>query len=173
MSTAGQTYPLRASNDTRRLGGSLQDADLLLLAVKLNAGQLDDAVPADVHRATEDYPRDDRLVLLWLTRIRPSSRARYLQTLRSFLDWSGLCTPSAAVDAAGRDRTAVHEVLCKFTEHACVQRSDRLFAYAAVRSFLARARVPLPNEASFDPGGATDEWWVSAGRDQRDLGEQR
>lgn len=139
-------------------------AILLETADDLAPGQLVDAVPVPAHAVTTAWPAGTRSVLLWLTRIRPQSRSRYLGVLNDFLLWSGLDTPDQALRDAGSDARGMRQVVRKYVLAVDERRTERLFAYAALRSFFARAHCPLPGDIGFDVGGTTSQWWVHSGR---------
>lgn len=137
---------------------------LLKTADRLAPGQLVDIVPLPVHPVTAAWPAGTRSVLLWLTRIRPQSRSRYLDLLNDFLLWSGLETPDQALRDARSDARGMQEVVRKYVLAVDERRTERLFAYSALRSFFARAHYPLPGDIGFDVGGTTSQWWVNSGR---------
>lgn len=146
---------------------SSRASELLEIAAALSPGQLSDAVPVPVHAVGAEWPRDLRVLLLWLTRIRPSSRARHLELLSDFLTWSGIDSPSRALDITGADAVAMRQLVRKYIVEVDERRSQRLFAYSALRSFFARGHCPLPGDVTFDVGGTTSSWWVRSGRSVR------
>jgi len=138
--------------------------ELLAMAAALAPGQLTDSVPTPAHAVAAEWPDDTRSLLLWLTRIRPQSRARYLSLLTDFLAWSGIDSPDRALQHARSDAAGTRQIVRKYVLEVDDRRSERLFAYSALRSFFARGHCPLPGDASFDVGGMTSSWWVRSGR---------
>jgi len=138
--------------------------ELLAMAGAMAPGQLSDITPGVAHEVAADWPGDTRSLLLWLTRIRPQSRARYLAALSDFLGWAGIDGPDDALRASLSDAVTMQQVVRKYVLQVDERRSERLFTYSAIRSFFARGHAPLPGDISFDVGGSTSSWWVQSGR---------
>ena len=98
-------------------------------------------------------------VELWLIRLRPAARPRYLATLRLFLDF-GDQGVEEAIEAAKRDRHKMHEMLKSFVASLPDSWTEREFAYAAIRSFFSRCRIFLPTEPGYQVGGKKERWWL-------------
>ena len=96
---------------------------------------------------------------LWLVRLRPGARARYLAMLRAFLARSGH-TEASVVDAARADRHAMYELVKAFIASLPDSRSEREFAYSALQSFFTRCRVFLPTDPGYSVGGRKESWWL-------------
>ncbi|SRR6266545_6917415 len=99
-------------------------------------------------------------VELWLIRLRPKARPRYLAMLYAFLDYSGHGVDSL-VEAARRDRRTMHETVKSFIASRPDSWAEREFAYSAMRSFFSRCRVFLPTDPGYDVGGRRESWWLT------------
>ena len=98
-------------------------------------------------------------VELWLIRLRPAARTRYLLALRAFLTFCGHGFYSV-LQAAEQDRHQVHERLKAFIASMPSVWADRAFAYAAIRSYFSRNHASLPSDPGYEVGGERDRWWV-------------
>jgi len=98
-------------------------------------------------------------VELWLIRLRPAARPRYLALLQAFLAYAGHSVESA-LEAAQADRYAMHECIQAFVASQPDVWSEREFAYAGVRSFFSRCRIFLPTDPGYAVGGQKDRWWL-------------
>lgn len=114
-----------------------------------------DPIPLAVRADTTDP------VELWLIRLRPAARPRYLATLRAFLTYSGHSVESV-IEAAQRDRYAIHEALKSFVASLPDSWTEHEFAYAAIRSFFSRCRIFLPTDPGYEVGGKKEQWWLEA-----------
>jgi hypothetical protein len=100
-------------------------------------------------------------VELWLIRLRPGARARYLALLEAFLEHGGH-TVSSAIEAAREDRHATFELVKVFIASLPDVRAEREFAYSALQSFFTRSRIYLPTDPGYAVGGCRERWWLGA-----------
>ncbi|MCC7163809.1 MAG: hypothetical protein IT331_15040 [Anaerolineae bacterium] len=99
---------------------------------------------------------------MWLVRLNPQARTRFLTLLYEFLEWSGYgpLTATAAIADAKQNPPAMWGKLKAYIAVQPDCRETRMFALAGLRSFFSRARVFLPSDPFYDPGGKIDEWWL-------------
>jgi hypothetical protein len=98
-------------------------------------------------------------VELWLIRLRPAARPRYLAMLRSFLSFCDV-TVEDAIQEARQDRHEMHESVKSFVASLPDLWTEREFAYAAIRSFFSRCRIYLPTDPGYRVGGQKERWWL-------------
>jgi hypothetical protein len=115
---------------------------------------LDPEPPALAVRVDTNDP-----VELWLIRLRPGARSRYLTLLQAFLDHGGH-TVTSAIDAARRDRHAMFESVKAFIAALPDVSAEREFAYSALQSFFTRCRIHLPTNPGYTVGGLRERWWL-------------
>lgn len=118
------------------------------------------AIVANIRLAVRADTTDP--VELWLVRLNPQARTRFLNLLYDFLDRFGY-GPLTATTAIADARQAPFAMCERIQEYIAAQpdcRETRMFAFAGLRSFFSRARIFLPSDPFYDPGGKTDEWWV-------------
>jgi hypothetical protein len=101
-------------------------------------------------------------VELWLMRLRPGARTRYLAMLRAFLDHAGH-TVTSAIAAAREDRHATFELVRAFIASLPAVSAEREFAYSALQSFFTRCRIHLPTDPGYVVGGLEERWWLGPG----------
>jgi hypothetical protein len=101
----------------------------------------------------------DDPVELWLIRLRPGARPRYLAMLEAFLEFGGH-TVSSAIEAARDDRHDMLERVKAFIASRADDRAEREFAYSALQSFFTRARIYLPTDPGYSVGGRRERWWL-------------
>jgi hypothetical protein len=114
----------------------------------------DPETPALAVRTNTDDP-----VELWLIRLRPGARSRYLALFRAFLDHGGH-TVTSAIEAARLDRQAMFELVKAFIAALPDVSAEREFAYSALQSFFTRCRIHLPTDPGYTVGGLRERWWL-------------
>lgn len=118
------------------------------------------AVIANIRLAVRADTTDP--VELWLVRLNPQARPRFLCLLYDFLEQYGYgpLTATTAIADAKRNPPAMWDKIKAYIAAQPDCRQTRLFAHSGLRSFFSRARVFLPSDPAYDPGGKPDEWWV-------------
>jgi hypothetical protein len=101
-------------------------------------------------------------VELWLIRLRPGARTRYLAMLQAFLTHGGH-TVTSAIEAACRDRHVMFELVKAFIASLPDVSAEREFAYSALQSFFTRCRIHLPTDPGYAVGGVKERWWLGTG----------
>lgn len=118
------------------------------------------AVIANIRLAVRADTTDP--VELWLVRLNPQARPRFLTLLYSFLDYCGYdpLTVSQVLAEANQDPWKMYQTIKAYVVTFSELRAERVFAYTGLRSFFSRCRIYLPSESYYDPGGKVEEWWL-------------
>lgn len=118
------------------------------------------AVIANIRLAVRADTTDP--VELWLVRLNPQARPRFLTLLYGFLDYCGYDPPAVSqiLAEAAQDPWKMYQTIKAYTAALSEFRTERVFAYTGLRSFFSRCRIYLPSESHYDPGGRLDEWWL-------------